>query len=180
MTCLIKNDRMLFQYRVAPQYKKLWDGFFETIDETGACSLYRFFDLNSATGQWLDYLGLIFNQGRTFPAYGDIFTWDSDFWDIGQVWDGEKAPLDDITYRALIWSRIARNHTNGTINDIIGVLQSVINFNNIIIVQGVKHLDITLHFATSDDLEIFNSLSAYDVNWFGVPAGVSFSIVKVL
>lgn len=181
MSCIEKRDRMLFQYKSTPNYNALWDGTFDFIDETSSCSLYNFFDLSSAEGLWLDYLGLIFNQGRTFPTLGSVLTWDSgDVWDDTDIWDGTKQPLNDISYRALIWARIARNNTRGTINDVVGVLQTALNVDNVIIVEGIKHLDITIDFSDANSLEIFNALSALDSNWFGVPAGVSFTITKVL
>lgn len=180
MSCFEKRDRMLFQYKSAEKFLTLWDELFDVADQTGACDLYSFFDLENAEGIWLDYLGLIFNQGRELTTFGNIFTYDVDSYDSGAVYDGEKSPLPDSDYRALIWSRIANNATSGTVNEIIGVLTTALNVDNVTIVQGVKDLDITIDFTDSSSLETFNALSAVKKNWFGVPAGVSFTVTKVL
>lgn len=88
------------------------------------------FDLDTATGKHLDYIGQWVGISRSLKipvASANYFAfdevgkgWDEGFWKPGFASGTEIATLDDISYRAAIRLKIAANQWDGTLGAFIG------------------------------------------------------------
>lgn len=142
------------------------------------------FDLDSAIGEQLDFVGQWVGQSRNIPTplVGVYFSWDTAGlgWDQG-VWQGpEDAPqgltvLADADYRLLLRCRIAENNWDGTI---VGAAAGLANlFNNsetpgtLLFIQD--NYDMTMDFIIAGEAPtaVFQAL-LYEGYLGFVPAGV--------
>lgn len=113
-------------------------------------TLYDFFDIDTATGQWLDMIGRIVGQPRV--AYdGSNQNWfamedvapdpTTSGFGVGKFWDGEtlqtgQVIVSDILYRQLIKARIINNRANSTINDVLLVIELVLGRTDAFVLDG--------------------------------------------
>lgn len=179
--CITQRDRLLFQYKDAPQFVSLNDELFGVFSRSAMCDLYQIYNVDLAVGIWLTVIGQLMNVDRVFPGLANAFTWDVSTWDGPDVWDGDKIPVDDDTYRALIKAQILKNNSTFTINEIYAVLIFVLGISTIVIDEDSNmHITVTIDFmGDAAKLRLFNSLDAFDVKWFGVPQGVGVTIIRI-
>ena len=155
MTCETNIDNeiatlhdLISQYKYSPNLIKYIKTF---IDEAAKFSsnikdLEKVLDIDCASGKWLDLIGSIVGQPRiwidasAFPWFGfedngnDPLQGGFDegkFWDGIQPLDGTLSLIDDDTYKKVIKSRILKNSTNGTHNDILLSLEYILNRNDL-------------------------------------------------
>lgn len=115
-----------------------------------ATQLQSVFDIDIATGEQLDMIGLWVGQSRRLPVPLDIFfSWDTTGlgWDQGQ-WDGAHQPgtstvlLDDATYRSLMKTIVLANHWDGTLVQYQTIMQAFFPNNTF---YAVDNQDMTMN-----------------------------------
>lgn len=121
------------QYANSPLFKAWLASYTDRAKEV--CEAYGtlelFFSIDSATGKWLDLLGIILGQPRdvidsslvNYFAFDNTDPLTSGF-GVGKFWNGVPIEagnvlVDDITYRKLIKARAFKNASGTTIEDII-------------------------------------------------------------
>lgn len=102
------------------------------------------FDLDTATGQQLDVIGLWVGVSRQvlIPSNNIYFTWDGLYilgWDFGS-WQPNLAPADitvlpDATYRTLLRAKIAANKWDGTTGGAYAVWASIFPLFTVLIID---------------------------------------------
>ena len=107
-------------YKTKPKYKAWLETLLTPFHDcaTLLSNMYSYFDLDSATGVQLDYLGQLIGQTRIVT--GSVTTIDEIVADIDAIQDWDTldtptGPLDDDTYRFLLKAKVIMNTWDGTI-----------------------------------------------------------------
>jgi hypothetical protein len=110
------------------------------------------FDLDVAVGVQLDQTGLWIGRTRDVqtPITGVYFSWDTDNlgWEQG-YWQGAFDPdegvsaLDDSTFRALLYAKVAANKWDSTIDGIVTALEALFA-GQAVTVEVIDNQDMTL------------------------------------
>jgi len=139
---MCENERLpVSQYGSNSLLKRFIGTFTDEVCQSGQdiSTLFDFFNVDIATGAWLDMIGRIIGQPRV--AYDgsnqNYFAMDSpdptlSGFGVGKFWDGVTLStgqiiVDDILYRQLIKARIVNNRANSTIDDVLLVIDLVLN-----------------------------------------------------
>lgn len=146
------NDRRLpvSQYGSNSLLKRFIDTFNDRVCESNeALSGYKnFFNINEATGEWLDLIGAIIGQPRLAydGANSNWFAMDSldplqSGFGVGKFWNGQPIDdgliiLPDAVYRQLILARSLNNRASSTINDILLVILLILGRTDARILDG--------------------------------------------
>ena len=111
-------------------------------------TLYDFFNIEIATGEWLNLIGHILGQPRVAydGANQNWFAMDSldpitSGFNVGKFWDGVPSDsglivVDDILYRDLIRARIINNRAHSTIEDILTVVELILGRTDCHVLDG--------------------------------------------
>lgn len=130
---MCEREEALSQYASSPMFQGWLNSFSDRMLEV--CDAYKtleiFFQIDSASGKWLDLLGVIIGQPRevvdgaaiNFFAFENIDPLTSGL-SVGKFWNGVPVVpgnvlVDDITYRKLIKARAFKNAAGASIEDII-------------------------------------------------------------
>jgi len=138
------------QYDSNSLLKRFIGTFTEQVCQAGTDieTFYDFFDLEKATGIWLDLLGQIVGQPRVAydGANQNWFAMDStdpitSGFSVGKFWDGVPSDaglivIDDVLYRELIRARIINNRAQSTINDVVLVIDYVLGRTDCRVLDG--------------------------------------------
>lgn len=200
MSCLVKRDRMLFQYKSAPQFDALMDNLYSNVDSTALCDLNNFFNIDQASGYWLTQLAAFFNVYRNYTVLGNQFLLDYSNLDTTACLDGDPTPAPDLVVTAILKARLyANTSVVKSIEYIIKQFIDVINPKIFHVIESDKHLDLYIGFyvegfffvnlstingtdeingvITPESLQKIYLLAAirntYGDKWFGCPSGVS-------
>lgn len=130
---MCEREPTISQYTNSP----LFQGWLNTFSDRGLeiCAAYStletFFQIDSASGSWLDLLGIIIGQPRdvidgaaiNFFAFENLDPLTSGF-GVGKFWNGVplvpgNVLVDDLTYRKLIKARAFKNASGASLEDII-------------------------------------------------------------
>lgn len=130
---MCNREDTISQYVNSPMFQGWLDSFSDRMLDI--CDAYKtlelFFAIDSASGEWLNLLGVIIGQPREVID-GDLINWfafenidplTSGF-GVGKFWNGEplvpgNVLIDDVDYRKLIKARAFKNAAGATIEDII-------------------------------------------------------------
>jgi len=130
---MCEREQTISQYVNSPKFQGWLNSFSDRALEICAAynTLELFFDIDSATGEWLNLLGVIIGQPREVID-GSLINWFSfDNTDpltsglgVGKFWNGEPfAPGDslvsDVDYRKLIKARAFKNVSGSSVEDIV-------------------------------------------------------------
>ena len=130
---MCNREQTISQYVNSPNFQGWLNSFSDRVLDV--CDAYNtlelFFAIDSATGEWLDLLGVIIGQPRevidgnliNWFAFENIDPLTSGF-GVGKFWNGEplvpgNVLIDDIDYRKLIKARAFKNAAGATLEDII-------------------------------------------------------------
>lgn len=172
-----RQNSLLFQYKNSPKIKTLYEGLFTLAVIASPYDLRNVYDLDNATGKWLDLIGDNCNVPRWYAALNDAFTLDVDYLDDPTiVLDGLEGSINDFKYRALIKLSLFRRRKAFSIPNIYEVLDEAFNPYSIDIVEGDGSMTINLVFSNIADLRVFNALYDIDNNLLGRPTGGTVTI----
>lgn len=172
-----RQESLLFQYKNSPKIKTIYDGFYDLAVQSSPYDLRNLYDIDKATGKWLDLIGANCNVPRWYAALNDAFTLDVDYLDDPTVvLDGKEGSINDAKYRALIKLSLFRRRKAFSIPNIYEVLMEAFNPYSIDIIEGDATMTIDLVFADIGDLRVFNALYDIDNNLLGRPTGATVTI----
>lgn len=126
----------LSQYEESPNLKAWLASYSDRLVDicTAYGTLELFFEIDNATGEWLNRIGDIVGQPREVvdSALINYFSFDNldpltSGFNVGKFWNGEpivagNIQVDDTTYRKLIKARAYKNTANTSIEDIINAV----------------------------------------------------------
>ncbi len=133
---MYNREKTISQYTNSPKFQGWLNSFSDRCLEV--CDAYRtlemFFDIDTASGKWLDLLGVIIGQPR--PALDSLYTHYFAFnntepltggFGVGKFWGGEpivdgNTLVDDIVYRKLLKARAFKNTANTSMEDILAAV----------------------------------------------------------
>lgn len=138
------------QYEASPLFKGWLDSFSARNKEI--CEAYGtlelFFEIDRASGEWLDLIGIIVGQDRVvidgniinFLAFENTDPKTSGF-GVGKFWDGKplvpgNVLVDDITYRLLIKGRAFKNASSTAIPDILTAIELLLGRKDAYLIDG--------------------------------------------
>jgi penicillin V acylase-like amidase (Ntn superfamily) len=177
-----KRDRLLYQYKNAPNFKAFLDSIYELVDDASPIGILDFFDIDNAEGVWLTQLADMWNVPRSYCAVGTAFILDFSTLDGPDVLDGGQTPVDDVVLKALLKAQILKN-TSGvkSVDYIYSVFNTAVAPVDIEIVEGVRELTINVTFVTdSQNYYTYVALVNLDTKWFGCPASTSVTYSETL
>lgn len=198
----IQDPTILFQYKSTEKLLSLLEGTKGFVIDNSKEDIFNFFDIDAASGLWLDQLGAFLNVERPLVSVGisNLYTFqdgtnftfqDGTQFEFNQeiissintfimdssLMDGPDvldgtALANDSLYKAYIKAQIARRNSRFTVEEIINVLQFTIDANSIFLVEGIK--TVSMFVAVPTELDKLNAdlLSNLDRKWFGLPSGV--------
>lgn len=171
------QNELLYQYADSPKMVALYQGLYDLFAMASPRDLMRIYDIDNATGKWLDFIGDICNVPRWYANFNDAFTLDIDYLDDPTVvLDGLAGSINDAKYRALIKLSIYRRNKPFSIPNIYEVLNEAFHPYSIDIIEGDGTMTIDLVFDTARDLRVFNALYNIDNNLLGIPTGGTVTI----
>ena len=167
----IQDPTILFQYRSTTKLAGLLEGIKQFVTDNSKESLFDFFDIDAATGAWLDQLGAFLNVLRPYITADDAFIMDSSLMDGEDLLDGAGLANDDI-YKTFIKAQILKRNSRFSIEEMISLLQFSTGAPIVYIKETVKTLSIYLGASEEEQERIANLLGNLDRKWFGMPSGV--------
>lgn len=173
---------ILFQYKATEKLGSLLPALRENAILVSNETLFNFFNLDNAEGDWLNQLGAYLNIPRPFVATANALIMDdpnSLMDDPDFLMDG-KGLVDDATYRAYIRGIIYKRNSRFTINDIINCLLYVIAPSKVYVSASVKTINIYVGVLSESERNILNLLNSSDRAWFGLPTGVRLGDFEVV
>lgn len=172
-----RQESLLFQYKNSPKIKGLYEGLFTLFTLASPYDLRNVYDLDKASGKWLDLIGANCNVPRWYAALNDAFTLDVDYLDDPTVvLDGKEGSINDAKYCALIKLSLFRRRKAFSIPNIYEVLMEAFHPYSIDIIEGDATMTIDLVFSNIGDLRVFNALYNIDNNLLGRPTGATVTI----
>lgn len=172
-----RQNSLLFQYKNSPKIKTIYEGLYNLAVQASPDDLKNVYNLDNATGNWLNLIGDNCNVPRWYAALNDAFTLDVDYLDDPTIiLDGNEGSINDAKYRALIKLSLFRRRKAFSIPNIYEVLKEAFNPYSIDIIEGDATMTIDLVFANIADLRVFNALYEIDNNLLGRPTGGTITI----
>ena len=169
-----KRSRLLYQYKNAANFKAFLDSLYTIVGYQSPANLINYLDIDSAEGEWLTQLALMFNVPRYYTAVGSSFILDISQLDDENL-DGGGSPLGDIALRAMLKAQVISNTAPvKSIDYIYNVFELAINPTAIKIDEGTKSLTINITLVQdSEPYRIYLGVTSVDNKWFGCPASTS-------
>lgn len=178
----IADPVVLYQYKTAPKLSSLLAGLRENAISVSKESLFNFFNIDDASGAWLDQLGAFLNISRPYLVTDKTFVMDdpnSPMDDPNHLMDAFGF-IDDLTYKSYIKGIIYKRNSSFTINEIINCLLFVAPGLKIYINETPKTNDIYISATEERFVGAFNLLNILNRKWFGLPTGVELREFKVV
>lgn len=175
-------DRIYAQYRNMPK-AKAWYGIVPTLG-LEICTAFeqvrKSYDIDTAVGQQLDVIGRIVVIGRSFetPTNDEIYQW-------GQLtvqWGGAgiqyqpsggqiSNEASDVIFRTLIKSKIAKNNSSSTLDDVVGALLYITGVTSVRVIDN-EDMTFSVSFGSELDATTRFVLDTFDI--VPRPQGVEF------
>jgi hypothetical protein len=176
---MFKEPTILFQYKATEKLATLLSELKIFFENNSKQTLFDFFDIDNASGLWLNQLGNFLNLPRPFIVNDNIFICDSSLMDGDDLLDSEALAPDDV-YRTYIKANLLKRNSRFTIENIIDLLQFATGADKVYIAETVKTVSIYLGVSNEDQKRISNLLNSLDRKWFGLPSGVRLGEFKVV
>lgn len=169
----------IFSTNFVEQWKLIQDVALRNLDE--------FYNLNAASGAWLDMIGNIFNLRRPYGINGNQFVLNLDrLNDPSVVLNGYPESVSDQIYRILIQMRAASKNKLFTMKNIAEMITTVLGADQVIVqfrentdVLGnyvPRYFRILLTFKESLTAKIFLGLVEMNPDLLGKPMGYHYDI----
>lgn len=132
------------QFRTIPEYEKICEAFtvgLGTIQDT-VDYLSNMFDIDTAEGVWLDYIGWLVGEVRgEYIDTDKYFCVNAEDVNVDKFFyfpnisanNNANSNLSDDLFRGQIKAKIAYNHSNGTREDLITIIKYLVNADKVII-----------------------------------------------
>lgn len=188
------TDLLTSQYRDKPRMLAMVGGVAQPLADTRAAvqGLVAKFDLDTAEGQQLDYIGMWIGVGRalTIAITDDVFFsfdtpglgFDEGVWFGPGSGGGEVVDLDDQSYRVLLRAKILNNQWDGTVENAYEIWDAVFegtSYSLSIVDNGDLSIDLVL--STPDPTISAMVRALFEGSYLDVkPAGVSIANRTVL
>lgn len=170
----INTPEIYYQYKNADNTNTLLAGLLTLFKKYSFDNLQDFFNIDDATGLWLDQIGLYLNYQRQY-YYENAFAYDditSGYDDTNFGYDDLGSPLSDDVYRILLKAEIFRRNSKLTEEEIRQILKFSTSAYKVNLVSGIKQLSISLYFTTENLAWLTNKTNLISTRWFGLPTGV--------
>ena len=144
------REETISQYVNSPKAQGWLNSYSDRVIEI--CEAYHtlelFFAIDSASGLWLDLLGVIIGQPRVVIDGDTINYFSMDNLDpltsgfnVGKFWDGTPIVegnilVNDITYRKLIKARAFKNGSGATVEDILTAVELLLDRTDCQVIDG--------------------------------------------
>jgi hypothetical protein len=173
---------ILFQYKATEKLGSFLPALRENAISVSNEDLFNFFNLDDASGEWLNQFGAYLNISRPYVITEKTLVMDdpdSLMDDPNFLMDGEGL-VDDSTYRMYIRGIIYKRNSRFTINDLINCLLYVASGSKIYVSEETKIVDIYIGVILEKYKNTFNLLKAFNRTWFGLPTGVALRNFEVV
>lgn len=180
---LIDPWRLALKYNQSPRIRKLYDGLGDIVARHSMWNFYKFFDVDQATGIWLDKLGELYNYQRPFGLTGSVFVLDIDSLDdVTVLMDGLSAELVDAFYRTLLKLRQAGNRTMLSYQTIEETFEIAFGTDNVEVEIEDDYMSFTVYLTFVNPLDVKVLLTILDIEpeILGRFPGVSYTIIPKL
>ena len=164
---------ILYQYKNDTKLNELLTDIFDGFNNISLNNLEEFLDIDKASGLWLDRIGLYLNFQRPLVSYSLVFGYNTGAtYNGGYVYNGNKTPVSDELYKALLKSLLDIRNSKFTLEDVKANLKNILNLDKVYIYEQDKKVDIVC-VGYNKDLDTFiRILNSLDDRWFGLPTGV--------
>lgn len=180
-TNLIDPWRLALRYNQSPQIRQIYNGLGAIVANSSLWDFYKFFDLNQATGTWLNKIGALYNINRPIGLNGSQFVLDVDALDDPEaILDGLTAALLDDFYRALIQMRLQTFLDFASVDSISDLFERMFGGQDkclCVVNEGYMSFTVDLYFADPRDIKILNTVLDLNPNIIGDFPGVSYTVV---
>ena len=163
-----------YQFKSATNLNLFFDGFFGQVEATSINNLENVLNIDTASGLWLDQIGLYLNYGRPLIISDAAFGYDSLLgqYDDFSTYDAAGDRAGDDLYRILLKAYILKRNSNYTIESVCNNIKTCLGVNRVFIQESNKNIDITCVSHTIDVQSLVQLLNSLDSRWFGLPTGV--------
>lgn len=184
VTNLVDPWRLALRYNNSPMIRKLYDGLGAIIDNSSLWNFGNFFDVNQATGVWLDKLGTLYNLNRPIGLTGQVFVLDIDrLDDQGIRMDGFTESLSDAMFRSLFRLLTASYLVLPSVDTLVEFFQDVFGGEEQVrceIIDSFMYFEINLYFANPQYVKVLYTILDLNPRILGDFPGVDYKVIPQL
>ena len=181
-------DRIVSQYNNSSKFRRWVDQY--NVLGTYACSLScefaQFFDIDKASGEWLNVIGRIVGQPRSVvdTTKLDIFGFDGDVdsygFNVGVFTDGSYGAVaidaSDNIYRRMVRAKVLKNASNCSRDDLLRSIEILSNRSDFILVDFDDPMQFGIEFG-GDGVDAISKVLIEDYDLMPVALGVALTTV---
>jgi hypothetical protein len=163
-----------YQFKNATGITTFLDGYLNEVESSSIANLENVLNIDTASGFWLDQIGLYLNYGRPLIISDTAFGYDSLLgqYDDFSTYDAAGDRAGDDLYRILLKAYILKRNSNYTIESVCNNIKTCLGVNRVFIQESDKNIDITCIAYNNDIASLLQLLNSLDNRWFGLPTGV--------
>lgn len=179
-TNILDPWRLALRYNQSPQIRQLYNGLGAFVINASLWDFYKFFDLEEASGVWLNKIGALYNINRPIGLNGTQFVLDVDALDDPDaILDGLTSALLDDFYRRLIQMRLRTYMDFATVDSMSDLFERMFGGADkcrCVIEDSYMSFVIHLYFADPRDIKVLNTVLDINPNVIGEFPGVAYVV----